>query len=114
MNVLESDNITSTISYLRQNVYSLPNFKSSLILNLNKSLNASNINFIPDQYGGWIINITMNSSDTINSFNSSDFYLTKVTSALYNTLIEFGEAREDTSNLVNVTIVGCNNIVIRI
>lgn len=114
MNVLESDNITSTISYLRQNVYSLPNFKSSLILNLNKNLNASNINFIPDQYGGWIINITMNSSDTINSFNSSDFYLTKVASALYNTLMEFREAKEDTSNLVNVTIVGCNNIVIRI
>lgn len=114
MNVLESDNITSTISYLRQNIYSLPNFKSSLTLNLNKSLNANNISFVPDQYGGWIINITINSSNNINSFNSSDFYLTKVTSALYDTLVEFKEARQDISNLVNVTIVGCNNIVIRI
>ena len=115
MNVIESNNITSTISYLRQNVYILPEFKTLLISNLNKSINADEVYFTPDQYGGWTINVKFDSSkNNTNSSNSSDFYLIRVTVALHNTLISLKEARPDISNLVNVTVVGSDNIVIKI
>ena len=113
MNVIESDNITSTISYLRQNVYPLPTFKASLISNLNKNLGVNEIYFVPDQYGGWTIDIRFNPLNNT-SFKSSDICLTKVTAALQSTLIELGEERSDISNLVNVTIVGLNNIIIKL
>ncbi len=115
MNVVESDNITSTISYLRQNVYSLPSFKASLINNLNQCINANEVHYTADQYGGWTIDVKFDSSkNEIDSLNNSEFYLTRVTIALHNTLIELGEARPDISNLINVTLVGSNNIIIRI
>ena len=114
MNVVESDNMTSTISYLRQNIYNLPSFRSSLINNLNTSINANEIHFIPDQYGGWNVDVKFDPSSFDSSLKSSDFYLTRVSVALHNTLIELNAPQSDISNLINVTMTGSNNIVIKL
>jgi hypothetical protein len=116
MNVVESNNITSTISYLRNNIYTLSEFKTDFCNNLTNSLNANSIDFSPDQYGGWIISVNFNKSkfgNTISS-NSSDFYLTRVVVALHNTLLQLEQSCPDVPNLVNVTLVGSDNLIIRI
>lgn len=116
MNVVESNNITSTISYLRKNVYTLSDFKTIFCNNLNSSINANNIDFSPDQYGGWVISINFDKSKfgKMISSNSSDFYLTRVVVALHNTLSQLGQSCSDVPNLVNVTLVGPDNLIIRI
>lgn len=115
MDVVESNNITNTISYLRTNIYNTANFRGEFIANLNKYINATSIKYSPDQYGGWSINIICDISKFNNFSNSSEFFLNKVFTALHTTLIEIGcNNITITPNIINVTVIGLDNIIVKI
>jgi len=114
MTVLESDNITSTISYLRQNIYSLPQFRTELINNLSIYLDANNVGFINNQYGGLDINVKYNPSND-SGYRDSAFYLNKVIFVIQKTISAISKDNINiTSSMVNVTSIGVDNIIIRI
>ena len=128
MTVLDSDNITSTISYLRTNVYSKPQFKAEFIGSFSEMFNAYDFKFQCDQYGGLNIDIGFDPSKFDNEISKSfsdqysfylfsdqySFYLNKASKALQKIINKLGEYVIITPNLINITIVGTNNIIIRI
>lgn len=119
MTVLDSDNITSTISYLRTNVYSKPQFKAEFIGSFSEMFNAYDFKFQCDQYGGLNIDIGFDPSKFDNEISKSfsdqySFYLNKASKALQKIINKLGEYVTITPNLINITIVGTNNIIIRI
>ena len=113
MDVSDSNKIISTIKLLRENVYCKENFKQSFSDQL-KSIGAIDVLYIPEQFGGWSININTSTThidsgtcvkiiadiliNTINMINSKIIH--------YSNLIS--------SNLINVIITGPKSFVIKI
>lgn len=114
MTVSESDNITSTISYLRQNVYSLPQFRAELISNLSLFLGANGVAFNHNQYGGLDINVKCKPSND-SGHRDSAFYLNKIIFVIQKAVSATSKDNINiTSSMINVTSVGADSIVIRI
>lgn len=112
MDVTYSDNVTNTIKCLRNEVYNKDEFKNTFTDNLKKSINATDTNFIPDQFGGWSVSI--NTSDK--HYNSSDC-VSKVTSALLNSIKCVNSSipcSSAASNLANVIITGLDSLVVKL
>lgn len=115
MNVVESDNITSTVSYLRKNVYSSPDFKSSFIENVSNELNVVKADFFPEQYGGWSISITTGENDS--KSNTSEFYLNKIMNPLKDTIKQYAKYIDSdsiNSGILNVITTGSDTFTVKI
>lgn len=112
MNVSYSNNVTNTVKNLRENVYGKEEFKSSFSKNLENAISAENISFIPDQFGGWSVNVTTNTEDT-----ESSAYVMKVTEALVDTIHSIDHAistKDIACNLANVIVAGHDNIIVKL
>ena len=117
MNVSYSDNVTNTIGYLRSNVYNKEVFKSEFRFNLNSSINASNISFNPDQFGGWIVSANVENTSDDRAVPEAATYTSKVADALVDSimLVDRSVSCSDiAANLVNVIITGPDSIIVKL
>lgn len=120
IDVYHSDMATSNIKYYRENIYNNNNFKKKFENNLKKEVCAIDTTFVPDQFGGWIINATVNRNKGIEKgikFQTSDCYINKVSHALSSTIHDIDKKYPIPSillDLSNVIITGTNSIAIKI
>lgn len=129
MNVSYSDNVTNTIGYLRSNVYNKEVFKNLFSSNLKRAINASNVYFVPDQFGGWTVNVDIYKFDP--PTNPEDFsddednismidaitYIRKVCDALVDSIMIVDRSvscSDIAANLVNVIITGPDSIIVKL
>lgn len=120
MNVSYSDTVTNTVKTLRENVYCKESFKEEFTTALNHAIGAIDTAFVPEQFGGWAVNVTTNRSEGeklgINEQTSTS-YLGKVTEALGDTIhnIDCTIAYKDViSNLANVVVTGQQSLTVKL
>lgn len=112
MNVQYSNNLIDIISSNRKNIYNSDKFKTSFSNNLMNILKATDIKFIPEQFGGWSVCI-----NTKSNTNSSNHYVPAIEKILYNTFQEINQSLSDRSllsNIFNIIITGSNSFVVKL
>ena len=117
MNVSYSDNVTNTIGYLRSNVYNKDQFKMMFCSNLNRTINASNILFNPDQFGGWIVSANVENTSDDRAVPEAATYTSKVADALVDSIMFVDRSvscSDIAANLVNVIITGPDSIIVKL
>lgn len=121
MNVSYSDTVTDTVKALRENVYNTEEFKSKFILELEKNICATEVKFVPEQFGGWSVNITTdrNKSSELGVFTQeSSSYLKKISDALTSSIHSVNHSVNYTnvspSSLANVIVTGTNSITAKL
>lgn len=132
MNVKESTDITNCISNLRKDVYNTEFFKRLFTAQLESSIHVIDVEYIPEQLGGFSIraNVDRNACKSLIPSQHSEYYVTWICSAyqsvlahIFNTYPSTQYIEEDflkicgdnnISNLVNVVISGDNMIIIQI
>ena len=82
MNVNYSDTVTDTVRSLREKVYNTEKFKQEFTEALEKFVGATETKFVPEQFGGWSVNITTDKDKTGVSSQESRSYLGKISDAL--------------------------------
>jgi len=120
MTVTTSNSITNSIKYYRENVYYTDNFKDKFEHELAKKVYAIDTEFVPDQFGGWVVSVTTNRNKGIEAgitYQSSDCYVNKVSQALIDAISNVDKYIPDqiiAMNLANVIITGPNSIAVKI
>ena len=112
MNVQYSDDIIKTIHTNRKNIYNSDRFKISFANNLMSSLDATDVQFIPEQFGGWSVCINTNSNQ--NSYNN---YVLAIEKILFQTFREIDQSLVNNkllSNIFNIVMTGSNSFVIKL
>lgn len=117
MNVNYSDAVTNTIKTLRESVYNTEEFKSEFSSELEKSISATNTDFVAEQFGGWSVNVTMDHNSE--KIQDSKSYLSKVADALTNSIHVVsknisGVKSINVSNLANVIVTGSDSITVKL
>lgn len=114
MDVNYSDNVTGTIRTLRESVYNTDEFKSEFSSNLKSSISATDATFIPEQFGGWSVNVNMNDVN-IQDYKS---YLAKIADALTSSIHTVNKSVDykniSSSSLTNVVVTGSNSLAIKL
>lgn len=114
MDVNYSDNVTGTIRTLRESVYNTDEFKSEFSSNLKNSISATDATFIPEQFGGWSVNVNMNDVN-IQDYKS---YLAKIADALTSSIHTVNKSVDykniSSSSLTNVVVTGSNSLAIKL
>lgn len=113
MNVPYSNDVINTVKYFRENIYGTDEFKETFSSNLSKTINATNTDYIPEQLGGWSVNVSTSSSGKIESSE----YVNIVADVLADTIHNINKSiscRELAVNLSNVLVTGPNSISIRL
>lgn len=119
MNVDFSNNITDITKLLREKVYDTDKFKNSFVDELKTSICATDASFVPDQFGGWSVNISVDRDKCKEAgiCQNSTSYLNKISSslasAIHNTNKSFSYSSM-TNNLANVIITGNDSIVVKL
>jgi len=120
MNVSYSDSVTNTVKNLRENVYCKDEFKEEFSTALQDSIGAIDTSFVPEQFGGWSVNVTTNRSKGTElgiEEQTSTSYLSKVVNALANTIhaVDCTVACSNVaSNLANVVMTGHDSLTVKL
>lgn len=121
MNVSVSDQITDSIKFLRLNVYNSKDFMNTFSTQLTSRIHAIDVRYIPDQFGGWSVDVTVNRNKGIEDGienQHSDNYVEKVINALLDSINSTGYSISNYTsiayNLANVVITGNDSISIKI
>ena len=121
MNVNYSDTVTDTVKTLREKVYNTEEFKSKFTSELENSICATETKFVPEQFGGWSVNIITdrNGSSKLGvSTQESSSYLKKISDALTSSIRSVNRSVNCTnvvsSNLANVIVTGSNSITVKL
>ena len=118
MNVNYSDTVTDTVRSLREKVYNTEKFKQEFTEALEKFVGATDTKFVPEQYGGWTVNITTDKDKTGVSTQESRSYLGKISDALTSSIHTVDRSvkysKISPSNLANVVVTGENSITVRL
>lgn len=121
MNVNYSDSVTDTIRTLRESVYNTERFEQEFTKALEKFIGATDVDFIPEQFGGWSVNVTTD-KDKGNelgiSAQESSSYLGKISDALTSSIRNVdrtvGYSGILPMNLTNVIVTGENSITVKL
>lgn len=121
MNVNYSDSVTDTIRTLRENVYNTEKFKQEFTEALEKSVGATEAKFIPEQFGGWSVNI-ITDKDKCNELGVSNqesrSYLGKISDALTSSIRSVDRTVKYSGvspvSLTNVVVTGENSITVKL
>lgn len=120
MNVNYSDSVTDTIRTLRENVYNTEKFKLEFAEGLEKSVGATDVTYIPEQFGGWSVNVTTDKdkSNELGIAQESSSYLSKIsdtlTSSIRNVDRTVSYSGISPMNLTNVIVTGENSITVKL
>ena len=132
MNVKESNTITRCIENLRKDAYNTDLFKEIFKAELIHCINAIDVEFIPEQLGGFSIRINVDRNACADSIpmQHSECYMAGIIKGYCNILndmfrlypkLQYIEedfqkiyADNNISNLINVIISGNNTIIIQI
>lgn len=132
MNVKESNTITRCIENLRKDAYNTDLFKEIFKAELIHRINAIDVEFIPEQLGGFSIRINVDRNACADSIpmQHSECYMAGIIKGYCNILndmfrlypkLQYIEedfqkiyADNNISNLINVIISGNNTIIIQI
>ncbi len=112
MNVQYSNSLIDTIQVNRKKIYNSDLFKTSFTNNLINTINATDIRFVPEQFGGWSVCIRTDSN-----INSSNNYVSTIEKILSDTLREIDKSLVNNkllSNIFNIIITGSNSFVIKL
>lgn len=118
MNVNYSDIVTDTVRSLREKVYNTEKFKQEFTEALEKNVGATETKFVPEQFGGWSVNITTDKDKTGVSTQESRSYLGKISDALTSSIHSVDRSvsysKISPSNLANVVVTGENSITVKL
>ena len=118
MNVNYSDIVTDTVRSLREKVYNTEKFKQEFTEALEKNVGATETKFVPEQFGGWSVNITTDKDKTGVSTQESRSYLGKISDALTSSIHAVDRSvtysKISPSNLANVVVTGENSITVKL
>ena len=132
MNVKESNTITRCIENLRKDAYNTDLFKDIFKAELIHHINAIDVEFIPEQLGGFSIRINVDRNACADSIpmQHSECYMAGIIKGYCNILndmfklyprLQYIEedfqkicADNNISNLINVIISGSNEIIVKI
>ena len=118
MNVNYSDTVTDTVRSLREKVYNTDKFKQEFTEALEKNVGATETKFVPEQFGGWSVNITTDKDKTGVSTQESRSYLGKISDALTSSIHAVDRSvsysKISPSNLANVVVTGENSITVKL
>lgn len=118
MNVNYSDIVTDTVRSLREKVYNTEKFKQEFTEALEKNVGATETKFVPEQFGGWSVNITTDKDKTGVSTQESRSYLGKISDALTSSIHSVDRSvsysKISPSNLTNVVVTGENSITVKL
>lgn len=118
MNVSYSDTVTNTVKNLRENVYNTEKFKEEFASELEKSIYATETTFVPEQFGGWSVNVTTDSDKLGVDSQESRSYLNKIadalTSSIHSVNRSINYACVMPSSLANVIVTGRNSITVKL
>lgn len=119
MNVGFSDNITDITKTLRSTVYCNDEFKQAFTDELKKSICAIDTQYVPEQFGGWSINVSVDRDKCkdVGIDQTSSSYIGKISNALIASIhnIDHSASYESVANnLANVIITGNDSIVVKL
>ena len=121
MNVNYSDIVTDTVKTLREKVYNTEEFKNEFVSELEKNICATDTKFVPDQFGGWSVNVSIDRDKSIElgvSTQESTSYLGKIANALTSSIHTVDRSINCSgiapSNLANVVVTGVDSITVRL
>ena len=118
MNVSYSDTVTNTVKNLRENVYNTEKFKEEFTSELEKSIYATETTFVPEQFGGWSVNVTTDSDKHGVDSQESRSYLSKIANALTSSIHSVNRSINYAcvmpSSLANVIVTGRNSITVKL
>lgn len=118
MNVNYSDIVTDTVKTLREKVYNTEEFKSAFTSELESCICATETKFVPEQFGGWSVNITTDKSKSNVPTQESTSYLLKISDALTSSIHAVDHSvncnQVSPSNLANVIVTGINSITVKL
>ena len=118
MNVNYSDTMTDTVRSLREKVYNTEKFKQEFTEALEKFVGATETKFVPEQFGGWSVNIITDKDKTGVSTQESRSYLGKISDALTSSIHTVDRSvnysKISPSNLANVVVTGENSITVKL
>lgn len=113
MDVTCSNNIITAVQFCRLNIYGTEAFKDNFSTNLKNNIGATDIQYLPDKFGGWSINITVNNEYKADSI----FYMKSISESLYDAINSISNCESYKSiihNLLSVIITGKNSLVVKI
>lgn len=118
MDVSYSDTVTNTVKDLRENVYNTEKFKKEFTSELEKNICATEVTFVPEQFGGWSVNATTDSDKLEVDSQESRSYLNKITEALTSSIHSVNRSINYAcvvpSSLANVIVTGRNSITVKL
>ena len=118
MDVSYSNNITDLSKALREKVYNTDEFKKEFATELEQSIGAVETSFVPDQFGGWSVNICLDRDKSDVEDHTSSSYIGKISEALASSIHDLDHSAKYTSdvasNLINVMITGPSSIVVKL
>lgn len=121
MDVNYSNDVVGTIKTLRESIYNTDEFKSEFSSELGKSIAATNTSYVPDQFGGWSVNVTVDQNVIEGEYDTEDsskLLLDKVSSALATSIHavskEAGHTLTNPSILTNVVVSGPSSITVKL
>lgn len=111
------DNI-STIQHLRSSIYPEETFKTNFSKQLSKKLCAKEVSYIPEQFGGWNVNVVINQDkrNKLGKESTSESYYPDVMDCLLSSikLCEHVSYSQNIAHLANVVISGADSLIIKI
>lgn len=114
MDVQYSDNVVNIVKKLREKVYGADDFKNLFAEGLKLNINATTVEYIPDRFGGWSININTNNDKQM----EYDECLKTISETLVNTISQLNNKssinKDMSSHLANVIMTGPYSVVIKI
>lgn len=121
MDVNYTNDVLGTIKTLRESIYNTDQFKSEFSSELRESIAATDTSYIPDQFGGWNVQVTVDQNvaeGEANTEDSSKLLLDKVTSALTTSIHavskSVGSKLTNPSVLTNVVVSGPSSITVKL
>lgn len=121
MDVNYTNDILNTVKTLRESIYNTDQFKTEFSSELESSIAATNTSYIPDQFGGWNVQVTIDQSVINNESNTEDstkLLIDKVTSALTTSIHNVNKSISskliNPSNLTNIVLSGPSSITVKL